>query len=344
MIRGIQPNIIINDRLMIPQDYATPEQYIPAAGLPDGRLWETCMTMNVTWGYARNDNDWKSSTQLVRNMCDAASKGGNFLLNVGPMATGAFTPETTERLNVIGLWMKANGDAIYGTEKSPFRRVAFDGRVTTKGDRLYLHVYQWPEAGLVLKDLKTAVRSARALDGGQRLNVTDGPDGPVISRPRKLDPIATVIEVRLAGAPVVEESPLRPGADGAFTLPAGDATLQGVNLQLEAYGGVLSLGSWTDAKDTAAWTVEAPKAGQYRVSLVVACQPDSAGSTYRVEAGESRVRGTVEATTGWADFRTVTLDGTLSLPAGRSTVRIIAESKPNLAVMNLRHITLTPAP
>ncbi|MGQ9697572.1 MAG: alpha-L-fucosidase, partial [Armatimonadota bacterium] len=148
MIRSIQPSIIINDRNHLPEDHATPEQTIPAGALPGGRLWETCMTINDTWGYAKNDTNWKPAEDLIRKLCDIASKGGNFLLNVGPTAEGEFPPEIMERLAAIGRWMKVNGESIYGTTQSPFRRLSFDGRCTVKGNNLYLHVFRWPEEGL----------------------------------------------------------------------------------------------------------------------------------------------------------------------------------------------------
>jgi len=341
-IRGLQPGILINDRIQRPEDYATPEQYIPGSAMGQGRLWETCMTMNDTWGYARNDHNWKSTNQLIRNLCDIASKGGNFLLNVGPTETGEFTPETVERLAGIGRWMEANGEAVYGTERSPFRRLSFDGRVTSKGNTLYLHVFNWPEGGIELTGLKTPVRSAKALDGGQRLKVTIGPDGPGIARPARLDPVATVVEVRLAGAPVIEETPIAAAGDGTFTLSAFDATLDGSRVAVETIGGIPSLGYWTDAKDTAAWKLDVAKAGPHRVTLEYACTPESAGSTFRVEAGGSSVTGTVDGTGSWQEFRTMTLDGTLDLPAGRAEVRIVPETMPRGAVMNLRSVVLAP--
>src|SRR5437868_7504444 len=153
------------------------------------------MTMNDTWGYARNDTDWKSAEDLVRKLCDIASKGGNFLLNVGPTAEGEFPQAIDERLARMGAWMKVNGRSIYGTTKSPFRKLSFDGRCTTKGDTLYLQVFHWPEGDLTLEGLQTPVSRARALDGGQRLSVHSEPGsaagGPAalrISRPKNLDP------------------------------------------------------------------------------------------------------------------------------------------------------------
>jgi alpha-L-fucosidase len=216
MIRSIQPGIIINDRDNLPEDYATPEQNIPANALPNGRLWETCMTMNDTWGYARNDTNWKSPEDLIRKLIDIASKGGNFLLNVGPTAEGVFPDAINERLAQIGAWMKVNGESIYGTTRGPFRKLSFDGRVTAKGNTLYLHVFGWPENGLRLSGLETPVLSARALEGKEKLTAkveeTGGTKVLSIGRPKKLNAVATVIELKLAGPPKVAEKNLAAAA------------------------------------------------------------------------------------------------------------------------------------
>jgi alpha-L-fucosidase len=150
---ALRPGIITNDRLQRPDypgDFTTPEQRIPDTGLD--RDWETCMTMNRTWGYKSYDHDWKSTEKLLRNLIDIASKGGNYLLNIGPKADGTIPEESIERLREIGKWMKVNGEAIYATTASPIDRPAW-GRITTKrGDgstTLYLHVFDWPENGVL---------------------------------------------------------------------------------------------------------------------------------------------------------------------------------------------------
>jgi len=149
-VRSLQPHAIINDRLGIPCDYGTPEQRIPDTGLP-GRDWETCMTMNNTWGYRSYDHNWKSSETMIRQLVDCASKGGNYLLNVGPTALGEFPQASIERLADIGRWMKINSESIYGTQASPYPAPTW-GRYTRKkldNDtlRLYLHVFDWPGDG-----------------------------------------------------------------------------------------------------------------------------------------------------------------------------------------------------
>src|SRR5882757_4393331 len=122
-VLALQPNIITNDRLKRPNftgDYKTPEQKIPKPEELDGKDWETCMTMNGTWGYKSYDNKWKTTETLVHNLVDIASKGGNYLLNVGPTAEGEFPQGSIDGLKGIGAWMKVNGESIYATKASPF--------------------------------------------------------------------------------------------------------------------------------------------------------------------------------------------------------------------------------
>ena len=147
------PELIVNNRLCqgIDGDLETPEQFIPATGFP-GKNWESCMTMNTTWGYSSWDHNWKSAEDLVRNLIDIASKGGNYLLNVGPTPEGLIPDASVERLKEIGAWMKTNGEAIYGTSPSPFKRLDW-GRCTIKkvgGKNLvYLHIIDFPVDGIL---------------------------------------------------------------------------------------------------------------------------------------------------------------------------------------------------
>ncbi|HZP82686.1 MAG TPA: alpha-L-fucosidase, partial [Chthonomonadaceae bacterium] len=300
LIRSLQPGIIINDRNHLPEDHATPEQSIPANALPGGRLWETCMTLNDTWGYAKNDHNWKSSEDLIHKLCDIASKGGNFLLNVGPTDLGEFTPETLDRLATIGKWMKVNGESIYGTTKSPFKKLPFDGRCTQKGNTLYLQVFHWPESGLTLPGLKTRIRSVKILGQGEPGSLTGlGTSAIGIGAPKSLDPYATVVRLELDGTPEVEESAslAHPGADANFALLAADATVQGSAAQVEEKDGVPNIGFWTNQSDTVEWMLDVPQAGAYSVAIEYACTPDAAGSTYRIGVdGQESVTGTVADT------------------------------------------------
>jgi len=228
LCRELQPDVIVNNRVDkgrggmagmntgpgFAGDFGTPEQEIPATGLP-GVLWETCMTMNTHWGYNKRDDNYKSTTDLVRKLCDIASKGGNFLLNVGPTARGTFPEMSLERLREIGEWMDVNGEAIHGTSASPFAELSF-GRCTVKRDGedtlLYLHVFDWPADGrLVLPGIGNRALGARLLaDPGHGLAaVRTGADIVVRMLPEAApSEHASVIEVRIAGAPLVFQTPV----------------------------------------------------------------------------------------------------------------------------------------
>jgi alpha-L-fucosidase len=208
-VRGLQPSIIVNNRvdkgrqgmqgMNAPEfmgDYGTPEQEVPAEGLP-GVDWESCMTMNDTWGFRKDDHNWKSSADLIRMLVDCASKGGNLLLNVGPTAEGLIPGPSVERLGDMGRWMKANRESIYGTTASKIGKPAW-GRSTTRGSRFYLHVFDWPKDGILrVEGLKAAPRSARIL-AAPRAKLTIKQDGSawllaVPSLPP--DAVASVIEL-----------------------------------------------------------------------------------------------------------------------------------------------------
>jgi alpha-L-fucosidase len=202
---ALQPNIITNDRLKRPDypgDFKTPEQRIPNLAELDGKDWETCMTMNGTWGYKSYDDKWKSTEIIIRNLIDIASKGGNYLLNVGPKADGEFPPESIKRLKQIGEWMRINGEAIYGTKASPLPALSW-GRCTVKEDNgntaLYLFVFDWPSDGkLLIPGLKNEILNARLLAGRKTLKTEISVDGvTVFLPPRAVDPKATVVKVEI---------------------------------------------------------------------------------------------------------------------------------------------------
>jgi alpha-L-fucosidase len=235
-VRGLQPDIIINNRVGAGRsgmqgftkegefagDYATPEQEVPSTGIP-GVYWETCMTMNDNWGYNKNDQHWKSSTELIRHLVDIASKGGNFLLNVGPTAEGVFPPPSVDRLRDIGRWMKPNHESIYGTSASPFPLLSW-GRCTRKalpeGTRLYLHVFNYPSGGeLIVPGIRSSPKQAYFLAGPETdlLPVTRREDALVISLPRAApDTVNTVVVLDIDGEPDIVGAPMIEAATEIF--------------------------------------------------------------------------------------------------------------------------------
>ena len=188
-------------------DTETPEQHIPATGLGD-RDWEACMTINDTWGFKSNDHNWKSSKTLIQQLIDIASKGGNYLLNVGPTADGVIPEPSVERLEDIGAWMAVNSESIYGTQASPFPELDW-GRCTQKkhdnGTTLYLHVFEWPKDGkLLVPGLESEVESAMLLATNEKLAFEKTPEGVAINVPEKaIDLNATVIKLEISGEPKI---------------------------------------------------------------------------------------------------------------------------------------------
>jgi len=199
----LQPAIITNDRLGggYDGDFGTPEQFIPATGIP-GKDWEVCMTMNDTWGFKSYDHNWKSTRDLIRKLADIASKGGNFLLNVGPASEGAIPEASVERLEAIGRWMDVNGESIHGTSAGPFPNLNW-GRATRNGQTLYLHVFDWPRAGLLRVPLRNQVKAARLLAHPQKPLAVQRIGGLVrIQLPvRAPDPIDSVVAIDIEGEP-----------------------------------------------------------------------------------------------------------------------------------------------
>jgi alpha-L-fucosidase len=231
-VKELRPDIIMNNRLGggFKGDTATPEQFIPPGGYP-GRDWETCMTMNDTWGFKRDDNNWKSADTLIRNLCDIASKGGNYLLNVGPTSEGLMPQPSLDRLAEIGAWMKVNGEAIYDTSPTPFGAEAgtfsatetdgngkpkfipaWDWRCTTKPEKsflgiriapakIYLEIFNWPADGKMdLPGLRNPVKAAYLLANRKKLPVEPSPAGvTVMLPPTAPDKIASVVCLEIKG-------------------------------------------------------------------------------------------------------------------------------------------------
>ena len=196
-LHALKPSLIINNRVGHTRqglsglnkeghvglgDFGTPEQRVPPEGLP-GVDWETCMTMNDTWGYKSFDDNWKDTRTLLRTLIDVASKGGNFLLNVGPTAQGEIPHQSLARLREMGDWMRTNGESIYATTVSPFGAPAW-GRYTAKPGRVYAHVFDWPKDGrLVLTGMKDKPVSAMLLADRKPLAIEQTEAGIVVQLP-----------------------------------------------------------------------------------------------------------------------------------------------------------------
>jgi alpha-L-fucosidase len=210
-IRSLQPDVLLNDRLYGFGDYDTPEQFVPPK--PPARRWETCLTMNESWGYNPDDRDYKSARRLVHTLAEVRGKGGNLLLNVSPRGDGSLPAEQVERLASVGRWMAANGESIHGARPGlePWQ---FYGPSTRRGDRIYLHLLARPYDQVTVRGipvrrvervtvLGTRAELAFTSRTGILETLQENPDGELtIDVPASaLDDLATVLAIDLRLAP-----------------------------------------------------------------------------------------------------------------------------------------------
>jgi alpha-L-fucosidase len=305
------------------------------------------MTMNNTWGYKSYDQDWKSTETLIRNLVDIASKGGNYLLNVGPTAEGLIPDASIERLKDIGAWMKVNSESIYGTTASPCNRPAW-GRITTKkhgeSTTLYLQVFEWPADGKLFVPFDNKVTGCRLLADADRVfeTKTDADGTTVQLTGQAPDPICSVVVLDVEGAPsITAASSIQQKKDGTVLLPANQATInnQGYSEHAKYEKDKDCIGYWVSSKVTVEWNFTVSKPGTFRVSALAASEKISTLTLSL--AGQSK-GADVPASGGYTSFKPVDA-GTFEIDEpGEYTLKIVPVKK-GWNPINLRSVNLVPA-
>ena len=219
IVRQLQPATLIDGRLGTEGDYrSTGDNVIPPQVSTDA--WEVPATINHTWGYRTDDTDWKSPGQITFKLVDIVSKGGNYLLNVGPTAEGLIPQPSQDILRTVGKWLQVNGEAVYGAGPTPFgeelgepsargaRDIRGDAlvyqqiqwRVTTKPGKLYFTFFDEPRAPFQLPQMRNAAKRAYRLADGAPVEMKTENGRTVLNVPRPiLDPMATVVVVEYEG-------------------------------------------------------------------------------------------------------------------------------------------------
>jgi len=278
LVRKLQPECIISGRLGggVETDYmSTGDNVIPGTVVPGD--WEVPATLNNTWGFKKNDHEWKSSEALTRLLFDIAAKGGNYLLNVGPTSEGLIPQESVDILGKVGAWMKINSECIYGTQASPFKLEFKWGNITQKPGKLYLGIFNWPVADFYLEGLTNKVKKAylladkdqKALPFKESYDKTTDHHRLKIELPKNApDKIVSVVVLEIEGPARVETS-ICQQADGSILLPgiSGVAIRDGkpAELKFTARGGGAD---WRDATVSLKWNFRIGVAGTYQLDMV----------------------------------------------------------------------------
>ena len=267
------------------------------------RDWETPVTMNDTWGFKRDDQNWKPTNILIQQLVQVSSRGGNYLLNVGPTSEGLIPQPSVERLTEVGKWLKVNSEAVYGAAPSPFPYELPWGLLTTKPGRVFLHVFKWPQKALVIYGLKSKVRRAYFLADRKGLKFTQQADARMdhyalnielpASAPDKND---SVIVLEVQGETEADTSLLQQ-PDSSVTLPAFLAETHKVGdqgLRLDTRGVVER---WLNKDEWLNWDFKVSHPGTFEVVLLSSEQKYGrdweGGHTVEIEVAGQKLKGQV---------------------------------------------------
>jgi alpha-L-fucosidase len=345
LVHQLQPATLINGRIgnyghELLGDY----QNMNDNGMPTGGLdeyWETPQTLNGTWGYSKYDQLWKTPANVIQRMVEIVSKGGNYLLNIGPMADGTIPAPSAAVLREVGGWMSKNGESIYGTSACPVGQFPW-GRCTVKGSLVYLHVFQRPADGMVrLNGLRNRVQSAQLLSGGQKLAVSTESGVSAIKTPA-FDSADTVIVLQVEGRPEAEPSFVTQGSDSPFHLDYLNCTTRGRAMKRFNRDGKFHIGRWTGPDDQVSWNLLVSQPGSYRLRMRYAARPGWAGRKFIVRLGTQTITNTVQATGEWYEYKTFDL-GLVKIGAkGPMAVAVHPAEQAQENLMYFESLTLEP--
>lgn len=375
LVRKLQPNTIIANRIGQRRsgdgDYDSPENFMPYIGSQNDP-WEGCAKFDGGWFY-NGTNDSKSAKWALYKLCYATSRGGNFLMNLGPTPQGRFLDTSIKKLEQVGEWLKMNGESIYGAEKGPHYFLEW-GTSTRKGNTVYYQVFDWPENGeLLIPGLKTRVKSASFLADKleKPLQVSRIGNDVQIKLPNSPPyPMANVIKVELMDAPEVDNAiramakkldskdSMREVPIGGYFLPAGFAKIHGDKLHFFYGTGAgaqrENLKGWTEKSDWAEWDLLVKKDGNYNLEITYANFTNGgvfeltiAGQSFQHTVEKIKMNPKAKLSPLIVNYKTFNL-GKVELKPGRyqlaiKPIKINEESKRlHQGLMTLRDITLVP--
>jgi alpha-L-fucosidase len=349
-VRKADPKVVINGRAARGQgrnwgDYADTADR-PAEIRPTPGDWECIPTCNESYGYHKLDNKYKPPSHFIQLLAKAAAKGGNVLLNIGPMGNGQIDPNATGILQGIGAWMSVNSDSIYATQRTPLERQAW-GESTVKGDNLYLHVFQWPADGkLIVGGLQSDASSAYLLADTSkaplavsRLNEND----EVVTVPAKApDAVDSVVVLKMNGPIKALPGRLLATHDLANHLLAFDGQAHGKFTYGDGKTNRWYAAGFGKSSDSIEWKTRLNEPADFNVTVRYSTANKSAkGGEFKVTLGDQSLSGKVEATASATDIADADL-GKVHLNAGEQVLKIQGASDQSGELMQLFEIVLSP--
>jgi alpha-L-fucosidase len=341
-VRAASARVVINGRLVRDLgDYASTADR-PAEFAPHEGDWEGIPTTNESYGWNQNDNSHKPPSHFIQLLAKAAARGGNTLMNVGPMGNGKLDPKDVAILKGIGQWWQVNRDSIRGTTRTPLPVQAW-GESTRNGNTLYLHVFAWPRDGqLVLAGLKSEVERAYLLADPKRLALPSQRLSPLdlgIQVPAAApDLVDSVVVIETKGEPVTDTSRLLLATVPSDTLRAFDGQLRGKSLKFgpgktrDAY-----VENWSSTNQFVAWPARLNQPATFDVSVVYDAEAGSAGGAYTVKFGPQALSGAVKK-----GQNLVAALGQVSLKPGAFEIQVVPAKIQGPELLRLRSVVLTP--
>lgn len=347
LVKSLQPGCLINSRIGHNRgDYfQTGDNAIPVQVFPKSK-WEVPATLNDTWGYKEKDQNWKDPADLIAKLADIVSKGGNYLLNVGPTAEGVI-PEPSQRvLRTIGKWLVVNGESVYGTSHSPFHYRDITWRCTVKPGKLYVHILNWPGRQLKISGLESRVQRAYFLANRRAVRFRQTAAAVRLDLPEQpVDPYNTVVVLELADQqPRVAAEYRYDRLPDRLDLYAWSARLRGEEIRYDR--ATLSATNFLHAeaeRNELWWYPYGALNGVYQVEVTYACQDKAAGSPFRIAVHRGNqapqlLRGRIEPTGG--KFVTRALEGAIRIEPRDQYISFSLPEDDTSASLRLRKITL----
>jgi alpha-L-fucosidase len=348
LVHELQPATLVNSRIgnynqeLIGDYQSTSDNGMPPGGLKE--YWESPQTLNKTWGFDKSDTLWKSPETVINNLLSIVSRGGNYLLNIGPKGDGEIPEATVEIFSKVGPWMERNAESIYGTTANPFGELPW-GYCTVKRNKLYLFVREWPQDNvLTLPGLNNSVTSAYLLlDKSIKLQVTRAEKQTrIILPPKPTDNPVTVLVLEIEGSPKVDPPVVLQKETGLIELDYLKAITHGKAMTRFNRKGGFHISKWTGPEDSAEWLVHVDKPGAFQVIIDYAAKKEWEGKHFEIVIGSTTIKPYVVCTGEWFEYRKFPAGYVEHLGKGDYKVTIRPKERSDTYLMWLRSITLNP--